>query len=1075
MHTKLAWRLCLLIVQTHAFTHWIVTENGRIEPKLDTHFYMRRPYDLIALLDQEKRRDELDALVQDMEKQRNLIDHKSLQTSFIYNQDCAKVPKDIPNSIVASNASDRVFYRLQPAEPHVKVEAMCTRFHYLPFSMRTFEHLDAMQSRKDSKEETCEDCLPEMNWEAVGPTIVSGLEENSTSWVHYNLGILYWWRLGNLYEAIECARRAIHFAPLEYIDIPLANLGNLLYLHGEKFEDALMVIRAAIDHAPNEAKYYLLLGEAYIHKGEFESGVKCFEKFKTLHIAKNRLERGHLEDSAASALSMSCILKALIGMKEYQDMLQGILSDLHDFHTKQQRWLSLQERFFWEIAPNEFKMSLALSEQLTASSLNINTYKGFKNNIEKMLDSYKDKLGQNEQTPEAFKDAIPIPLEKTKDEQTEDENLVQKYPTSMNVPDNLYFDSSKWPSREECTEWNLPLTEEEDLNLPIVLPPENKGYDMIKFLSTDIDMPEDQEHPLPWYPPVCETAGYDYVAKFLPDEIKNIVDKNKPLTVNKLFKTHFLSYINQGNSNEAEIGQRIVSAMKAKKAPAWTLAILANMYWRIRGNTRNAIHCLSMYVEPMAGSADVAFVSLGSMLYQMGLIDNALKFANLAARVNFNEPSTNFLLALIYYKKQNPIKALFYLKKVLRVDFDYYDGEAEKLLKLWECRIKLGEYELKPTEEDKPGDICTDTSRSEGVICSPNGEQCKTAAIQCFKQEKRQKIIHMNKELEEKQCTSTTNTAVGPGSLISTMMHSGRDPQEFQMRILFGHDTDALTQSGMPESSLGDFYVSVAMSEEQGREVMLNVYDKSGTYVLSKTKCNDIKEADWLHFTSLWDAFASRNIDIAPYLMPLLRQASEVRPYCLTSVKPESVILDKITAMILRRHLPHIPEEGIAKWLGLMASDLEASVAELGAKIGTALNENNTSWILATAAALYWRVVGNTEEAVTCIRQALTYVPADMKDIPLTNLASILQKMGHFHDALEIMELAMQANPNFVVNHFHAGNIYTALGDYENAVALYRSSLALDVNFEPARNRLQAILCTLLFDETRTIRESSES
>lgn len=96
-------------------------------------------------------------------------------------------------------------------------------------------------------------------------------------------------------------------------------MGNLLYLHGEKFEDALMVIRAAIDHAPNEAKYYLLLGEAYIHKGEFESGVKCFEKFKTLHIAKNRLELGHLEDSAASALSMSCILKALIGMKEYQE------------------------------------------------------------------------------------------------------------------------------------------------------------------------------------------------------------------------------------------------------------------------------------------------------------------------------------------------------------------------------------------------------------------------------------------------------------------------------------------------------------------------------------------------------------------------------------------------------------------------------------------------------------------------------------------------------------------------------------------------------------------------------------
>lgn len=54
--------------------------------------------------------------------------------------------------------------------------------------------------------------------------------------------------------------------------------------------------------------------------------------------------------------------------------------------------------------------------------------------------------------------------------------------------------------------------------------------------------------------------------------------------------------------------------------------------------------------------------------------------------------------------------------------------------------------------------------------------------------------------------------------------------------------------------------------------------------------------------------------------------------------------------------------------------------------------QNTTSWILATAAALYWRVMGNTGQAMTCLRQALFFVPNEMKDIPLISLASVLQR-----------------------------------------------------------------------------------
>lgn len=47
-------------------------------------------------------------------------------------------------------------------------------------------------------------------------------------------------------------------------------------------------------------------------------------------------------------------------------------------------------------------------------------------------------------------------------------------------------------------------------------------------------------------------------------------------------------------------------------------------------------------------------------------------------------------------------------------------------------------------------------------------------------------------------------------------------------------------------------------------------------------------------------------------------------------------------------------------------------------------------------------------------------------------------------------------------------------GDLEKAISFYRSSLAIDANFEPARNRLQAILCTLLFDDSGSLRDTKD-
>jgi hypothetical protein len=51
--------------------------------------------------------------------------------------------------------------------------------------------------------------------------------------------------------------------------------------------------------------------------------------------------------------------------------------------------------------------------------------------------------------------------------------------------------------------------------------------------------------------------------------------------------------------------------------------------------------------------------------------------------------------------------------------------------------------------------------------------------------------------------------------------------------------------------------------------------------------------------------------------------------------------------------------------------------------------------VLSTAAALFWRVKGNSEQAVKCLRHSLYYSPRDMKDIPLISLANVLHRAGN--------------------------------------------------------------------------------
>jgi len=67
----------------------------------------------------------------------------------------------------------------------------------------------------------------------------------------------FYWRLkGNTFQAIECYRRAAHFAPLLYKDVAYIALANVM-LDIEALEEAAIFARAAVDIRPHEVQIFL--------------------------------------------------------------------------------------------------------------------------------------------------------------------------------------------------------------------------------------------------------------------------------------------------------------------------------------------------------------------------------------------------------------------------------------------------------------------------------------------------------------------------------------------------------------------------------------------------------------------------------------------------------------------------------------------------------------------------------------------------------------------------------------------------------------------------------------------------
>lgn len=86
-----------------AATHWVVTEDGKLHTQDDSVFTLRRPYDLVSLLEQEKRAEQLKKIKNDLIAQKQAIEASSTQAASAHTLDETELGT---NTIVIDGETD---------------------------------------------------------------------------------------------------------------------------------------------------------------------------------------------------------------------------------------------------------------------------------------------------------------------------------------------------------------------------------------------------------------------------------------------------------------------------------------------------------------------------------------------------------------------------------------------------------------------------------------------------------------------------------------------------------------------------------------------------------------------------------------------------------------------------------------------------------------------------------------------------------------------------------------------------------------------------------------------------------
>ncbi|CAB4014527.1 tetratricopeptide repeat 17-like isoform X2 [Paramuricea clavata] len=316
----------ILLAMLHvvlAYTHWVITDQGRIRSKIYSEFHLRRPENLIIFIRTEDDLKRLKRVKEELSKEKKVLeverDEEKVDLVMKYHsedEDCLlagkplknfdlKISTVIPFDTLGIRYTDYIDFKSEL--PHQSVPPFCAAV--LPFSMITMEHLEGLVKRDQinnySEKDLNKHIFAEYQLENIGHRIKYSLEKNETSWILLNLAALYWRIQGNSFEAIECLRRALYYSYSNARGMTLVSLANILH-HTGFSKDASVVVDASLHFLNDKRISWFTLGNIFASLGRYSSSEICFREALEIqpnfNTAKHRLHAVLCERKLQKAL-----------------------------------------------------------------------------------------------------------------------------------------------------------------------------------------------------------------------------------------------------------------------------------------------------------------------------------------------------------------------------------------------------------------------------------------------------------------------------------------------------------------------------------------------------------------------------------------------------------------------------------------------------------------------------------------------------------------------------------------------------------------------------------------------------
>ncbi|XP_033645918.1 tetratricopeptide repeat protein 17-like [Asterias rubens] len=1098
--------LLLCFTCSEATTHWLVTEQGMITQQLNSDFNMREPYNLIAFLKQGRRSNHIRELEVELEHQKREIEANEdkdldLEQRFLSTDaDCISAQEPlaqhnlyptmtIPFSLKNIKVSDYVDLSAT-SESKKTIEPNCTKVLPLPFSMHAYDHLQGIQGKNNLTdfaesiigEEVKGTCV----FEGSGPGIYNALEENKTSWQLYTIATFYWRSVGNSEQVIECGRRALHFAPRKDKNIVLVNMASVLH-RSHYSTSAAILAEAALESGEELAKLHLLLGSIYATIGEYDRSVSHFEQSINLGITDSCWAQRRIH-------AVRCHQKLEQALEAQHLSLKRTLSELQDFKIKQDEFEKVQKKM---------KVAQCRVEDQFESNLSYHRHRLNRGLADNPHCQMKD-MGDGSQSVVCTRGTQPdlsifgIPLQDDQDVEMVDtasiRNNCLQLPNGEESCFNLsaglrrsytaYFNPGNippppwnridWPSENDCR--NVPHELPEwSKYAPTYLPPESKGLRVKHLVNENLNLFENDVHPLPWFPPVCVTVETLTDGNTAMDFVESITQRaSLPLTDTiKSLSPQLLALVNSNQASEEELSQRILTAFEEPKNAdeKWLLYNLGGFYWLMIGNNFHGVECLRRaLVHAPVEYADVPLVNAASVLLHAGKAEDAVQLLRMALVVNKTEPITHFVLANAMAASGNLDSAAN--EFIVALNSDPKDQYLNSLKQL-KCFLKWEDFTRHQNEDEVKGQRLH--QRESRTVCSHNSngeERCQTET-------RTREFVPRDTETcskDDPSCNERGETDCWTSNGEAGRNHEAPSSVDHLPKVDKSHVVNIRrpAQNGEP--------VRVSLNRESetvpppasGPNIPAikpspNV-DSSDFDNLTRLPwptlddCKQYKKVNLKMLYTTWVSVTAKSIRIEDHIdlqSPLL--TSHLEPVCNAEVGTSMHTLDHLQGMAHRANMEYMAELGLDEALeSLQWNESSMTVESAGTRIALALQKNTTSWVLTNMAAVYWRRSGNAVNALNCLRVALHYSDHMVKDLALISIANIFHRTGFIDDGIVVAQMAWEISSELVLCQFTLANLYAAKGQFDKAIQLYETMVIAHTSFSPAIERLKTIKCAVL-------------